>query len=278
MKCISDKKCIIGEGPIWNEKEQLLYFVNGGGDEICIVDISTGAMTVRENINAAAIAFDTDNRIIISSKTGVYYLNDDNSQQLIYPLSFGNDMKVGPDGRIYVGTQSSIRVGVSDEINGKLYCIDTDGTARILLDGLSLSNGMEWSMDEKRFYHTDSDTGIIREYDYDKLSGSIKYTGRSVEVPGVDGFTIDCDDNLYVACWGYGHIAVVDTKSMTVSDHLNVPAKIPASCTFCGESMDMLAVVTASYGVDCNLDTNAGNTFVSKRIIGGRIPYRNSLE
>ncbi len=28
MNTICDKRCIIGEGPIWNEKEQKLYFTN----------------------------------------------------------------------------------------------------------------------------------------------------------------------------------------------------------------------------------------------------------
>ena len=80
-----------------------------------------------------------------------------------YNILYANDMKVGPDGRIYVGTQSSKRYGVSDKIDGKLYSIDSSGEVRVLLDGLILSNGLEWSMDEKRFYHTDSDTHMIKE-------------------------------------------------------------------------------------------------------------------
>ena len=44
-----------------------------------------------------------------------------------------------------------------------------------------LSNGLEWSIDEKGFYHTDSDTGIIKEYDFDKVSGSIKINGINIK-------------------------------------------------------------------------------------------------
>ena len=39
MECISKKRCIIGEGPIWNEKESCLYYTNGMGSEICKLDI-----------------------------------------------------------------------------------------------------------------------------------------------------------------------------------------------------------------------------------------------
>ena len=52
-----------------------------------------------------------------------------------------------------------------------IISIDKDGNVCVLLDNLLLSNGLEWSVDEKRFYHTDSDTRIIKEYDFDKISG-----------------------------------------------------------------------------------------------------------
>ncbi len=51
-KCIWQKRCVIGEGPIWNEKEQRLYFVNGLNDEICSLDIESGELIVRERIYA----------------------------------------------------------------------------------------------------------------------------------------------------------------------------------------------------------------------------------
>ena len=88
-------------------------------------------------------------------------------------------MKAGPDGRIYVGTQSGKRAGISDEVDGKLYSIEKGGKVRVLLDGLRLSNGLDWSIDEKYFYHTDSDTNIIKEYAFDGKAGSIEFTGKT---------------------------------------------------------------------------------------------------
>ena len=164
--------------------------------------------------------------------------------------------------------------GISEDIDGKLYSIDKNGNVRILLDGLRLSNGMEWSLDEKLFYHTDSDTGIIREYFFDKGSGDISYSGREVSVPGVDGFTIGNDGCLYVGCWGRGHVAVVDTKTLTVKSHIEIPALIPTSCGFMGEGVDMLAITTADYGSDLEKDPNAGFTVIQKMEVCGRKPYR----
>ena len=279
IKIISDKRCIIGEGPVWNAAEKRLYFTNGMGNEICMFDPDSQSLKVRSvKTSVAAFAFSRDNRMIVSRRDGVFVLNDDDSVTELYDnsahtISFANDMKVGPDGRIYVGTQSGVRVGVSDKTDGRLYSIDKHGKVRVLLENLRLSNGLEWSMDERKFYHTDSDTGIIKEYDFDSKTGDISFTGRQISVPGVDGFTIDTNNNLYVACWGKGYIAVVDIVSMSILSYIEIPAGIPASCGFAGEKLDVLAVTTASYKTDIKTDENAGYTILVDVDAKGRSPY-----
>ncbi len=280
IKVITDKRCIIGEGPIWNQYENRLYYTNGmGGNEICMLDIDTKKIEVRSlKTGAAAFAFDKENRLIVSRPDGVFILKDDDTTEELYntaaySILYANDMKVGPDGRIYVGTQSGKRKGVSDKTDGKLYSIDKNGNVRVLLDNLILSNGLEWSIDEKRFYHTDSDTRIIKEYNFDKISGEISFTGRELNVPGVDGFTIDNNDNLYVGCWGKGHVAIVDTCSMSVVEHIPVPTTIPTSCAFCGQNMDILAITTASYSADIINDKNSGFLILKEMNCSGRKPY-----
>ncbi len=276
MEIVCTKRCGIGEGPIWNEKEKLLYFVNGKGDEYCTLDLDTLEMRSYP-VGAAAIAFDTLYRPILSRGDGVF-LSDNGKltpiyDRNIYSLAHCNDMKVGPDGCIYVGTQSSKRLGLSNDVDGKLYRIDKNGNVRILLDSLILSNGMDWSMDEKRFYHTDSDTRIIKEYLFNKESGDISFTGRFAELAGVDGFTIDRNDFIYAACWGKGHIAVIDTSDMQIKRYIEVPAKIPASCAFAGSDMEKLIVVSATLGADPEKDKNAGCTFSCDVKSKGRKPY-----
>ncbi|MEE0946353.1 MAG: SMP-30/gluconolactonase/LRE family protein [Acutalibacteraceae bacterium] len=279
MKILSEKHCIIGEGPVWNEFNNKLYQVNGFAKEILQIDISLNEVkTQKLPFGVSAIAFSKSGQMLVSCMDGAFILNSDCSRTPLYDtqkyeIRFGNDAKVGPDGRFYIGTQSSKRVGLGQETDGKLYSIDKNGEVKTLLDGLILSNGFDWSMDQKRFYHTDSDTQIIKEYCFDKEKGEISFTGRKVRVDGVDGLTIDQNDYLYVACWGEGYIAVVDTADMQIKKHISVPATIPASCCFAGEIMDKFVVVTASYGVDLNNDKNAGCTFISELKYKGRKPF-----
>ena len=280
MKILNDIRCDIGEGPIWNEKEQLLYFTNGFyKNEICTYDFKNDKISTREcPFGVAAIAFDVQNRMIVSHSGGVHVLNKDNSLTPVYDnskycIKYANDMKVGPDGAIYVGTQSEKRKGISDKINGKLYRISPEGEVTVLLDGLILSNGMEWSVDETKFYHTDSDTSIIREYHFNKTKASITATGRQISVFAVDGFTIGKDEHLYIGCWGQGHVAKVDTKSLELTEYIKTPAKIPTSCGFCGEKMNILAITTALYTSDIENDKNAGCTLLNEMTVEGRRPY-----
>lgn len=278
MNVLCDKHCVIGEGPVWNEREKKLYQVNSFADEIVEMDLSGHAATRKLPFGVAALAFSRAGEMLVSCRDGAYILHPDDTRTPLYDtrkyrIQHGNDAKVGPDGRFYVGTQSEKRQGISDAVDGKLYSIDKNGEVKTLLDGLLLSNGFDWSMDERRFYHTDSATKIIKEYHFDKGTGEIAFTGRELRIPGVDGFTIDQQDQLYVACWGRGHIAVVDTADMEVKRYIEVPARIPASCCFAGEEMDQLVVVTASYGIEPGADPHAGNTLICTPGTRGRAPY-----
>ncbi len=279
MLCVSEDRCVIGEGPIWNEKEKLLYFVNPREMEIRTVDLKTRELKKYKcPIKVSAIAFDENYNLIVSTPKGVFRLIDYSRLENIYDinkycLENCNDMKVGPDSRIYVGTQSSARLGISKDIDGKLYSIDKNGEVTMLLDNLKLSNGLDWSMDGKKFYHTDSDTGIIKEYCFENNCQELKATERCVKVPGVDGFTIDRKDRLCVGCWGQGHIAIVNTENMIIENYIDIPAEIPTSCGFAGDNMEYLAVVTANYDCDLSVDKYAGYTFIHKCDICGRTPF-----
>ena len=281
MEIFSEKRCKIGEGPIWNSARGEVYSVNGYENEVHAVRMDTREVRVIKLpsplTGVAAVAFGKNGDLILSRDNGVFILRDGKYIPLYdtekYDLRACNDMKVGPDGRIYVGTLSEKKRGISDKIDGRLYSIDNCGNVRVLLEGIIVSNGMAWSRDEKRFYYTDSDTKIIKEYSFDAKSGDIEYTGRELHVPGVDGFTIDEDDRLFVGCWGKGRVTVVDTNKMEILYHIDVPARIPTSCAFAGDEMDKLIVVSATYGIPESEWGNDGMTFIHEPGAKGRLPY-----
>ena len=78
---------------------------------------------------------------------------------------------------------------MSDKTDGKLYSIDKHGNVRVLLDGLILSNGLDWSADGKYFYHTDSGTKLDEwmpgEILYDNAVNNAKLAMRTSEIVGI---------------------------------------------------------------------------------------------
>ena len=279
MKILTEKRCVIGEGPIWNEKEQTLYFTNGYKREICLYHFPTETLTTRAlPFGVSSFAFDTQNRLIVAHTNGVHILNDDDTLTPIYdtekyPIRYACDMKVGPDGAIYVGTISEKFRGISEKIDGKLYRISPNGKVEILLDDMLLPNGLDWSIDEKKFYLADTGFNQIYEYHFDKNTGKIQISGRQVCVDGVDGLTIGQDNCLYVSCSWKKYIAIIDCQTLTIQSHFTPPLTFPMSCGFCGENMDVLAITTASDTADIEKDINAGFTMLAKQATKGRKPY-----
>ncbi len=279
MKILKKNRCIIGEGPIWNDNEGLLYFVDGMKKEIFTYNPETEALiTYPQEICVAAIAFAKDGRMLVSRSDGAFFL--DLKSGIAKPMyggdikiSHGNDAKVGPDGAFYVGTQSGYRLGISQNIDGKLYRIDSDGNVKALLDDLILPNGLDWSPDERFFYLVDSGTHMVRKYNFDADTGNLTFTGLEVQVQGADGITVNQKGDILVACWGKRCIAVIDPETMSVTRLIDVPTRAPASCGFFGKEMNLLAITTASLSTDIESDTDAGFLFIKEMEIPGRLPY-----
>lgn len=279
MKILKQKRCVIGEGPIWNEREGLLYFVNGIENEICTYDPETEAFSSDpQEVGVAAIAFAKDGRMLVTRADGAYFLNLPSGR--ITPMyddhikiKNANDAKVGPDGCFYVGTQSEFRLGLSKKIDGKLYRITPEGEVTVLLDGLILANGMDWSPDERFFYLADTGAKKVWEYEFDKQTGNVTPTGREVHVSGADGLTVDQTGTIFVASWGKSCIVSIDAKTMQIKETTPVPTKAPASCAFFGKEMNQLVITTAAYPQNIEHDASAGCLFVKKMTVAGRMPY-----
>src|SRR5262249_11778577 len=108
-----------------------------------------------------------------------------------------NDGKCDTRGRLWVGS-------VSDEPgHAALYRYDPGGTLHTMETGLTISNGLGWSPDDKTFYLTDSPQKKIFAYRYDPQSGTIAERRILVDLGGEevepDGLAVDGRGNLWSA-------------------------------------------------------------------------------
>lgn len=85
---------------------------------------------------------------------------------------------------------------------------------------LNISNGMAWNKKNDKFYHIDTPTQKIVEYDFHEEKGEIKNKRTVFDIKNQpcisgypDGMTIDEEDNLWVALYNGGAIIKISPKT-----------------------------------------------------------------
>ena len=104
-----------------------------------------------------------------------------------------------------------------------------------MLDGVTISNGLEWSPDGSLAYYDDTATGRVDVFDYDADTG---LTGRRpfVELTDgerPDGLTVDADGGVWVALNGSGVVRRYRPDGV-LDGVVEVGAAQVTACTFGG--------------------------------------------
>jgi D-xylonolactonase len=132
---------------------------------------------------------------------------------------------------------------------GLLHVIDTDGRVQTLADGVLLTNGLGFSPDGKRLYHSDSRSGLVRAYDVGG-DGAVGPWRKFAELgpQGVpDGLKVASDGSVWVADAHGGRVAVFEADG---SPRCDVAVALPMVTSVCfgGKDLKDLYVVTGSTG------------------------------
>ena len=274
MKILTQKRCVIGEGPIWNEREGLLYFVNGIDKEICTYDPERDIFHVYpQEIGVAAIAFSKDGRMLVTRKDGALFLDLSTGKtspmyDKTIQIKNANDAKVGPDGCFYVGTTDANGMGAFYRLK--------DGVLEELFDHCGCSNGLDWTVDESRLFYCDTRLQKIEVFDFDKLHHTISNRKTFVEIPKElgcpDGFCMDENDHIWLGLWDGNAILEVKPDG-SFGERIDVPAKKASCCIFAGEGLDDLIITTASKG-DVDDYPLSGYVFMKKMNVKGKKSFR----
>jgi sugar lactone lactonase YvrE len=146
---------------------------------------------------------------------------------------------------------------------GALYRLDPDGTVTVVLEGVTVSNGLEWSPDGSRVYYNDTDTYRTDVFDYGAESG---LTARRplMEMPAdvgrPDGLTVDSEGGVWVAINRGGAVHRY-TPEGALDAVVEVPARKVTACTFGGPRLDELFITTSREDMEPGDDPLAGSVF-----------------
>ncbi|MBR2527474.1 MAG: SMP-30/gluconolactonase/LRE family protein [Blautia sp.] len=278
--------CINAEGPVWDDLTQTFYFIDvEAGRIFSWKDQTLQSVSVGEKIGCAVLT--REGEILAGMASGIYAMDFETGRKTLLtdpePELLNNrfnDGKVDPRGRFYAGTMT-MDAADEDPFQGALYRLEKEGTgftARRVINGMGLSNGLAWSLDGKKFYLVDTRRSTVSEYEYDMETGRIGEGHVLIKVPKEmgfpDGMTIDEEGKLWVALWGGSAVSRWDPSTGRLLEKVELPALRVSSCCFGGEDMDQLFVTTASQDTDLSQYPLAGNVFVLQPGVRGVKSYR----
>ncbi|MGG2094052.1 SMP-30/gluconolactonase/LRE family protein [Bacillus sp. S13(2024)] len=279
LELVIDAKATLGEGPCWDSKKQLLYWVDILEKKVHIYNpITNKNKEIFVGQMVGSVVPRESGNMILALENGFHSLNPDTEElQAIYdPESHLQDNrfkdgKCDPAGRFWAGTTDS--VGISGE--GALYCLDTDLTVKKKLEQVSTSNGLAWSPNHKYMYFIDTPTRKVVCFDYDVHTGHITNPQDVIVIPkeeGLpDGMTIDEEGMLWIAHWGGSKVSRWNPVNGEQLLTIPIPALYVTSCTFGGSDLNELYVSTARMH---STDSSAGGVFRIKMNIRGCPTYQ----
>ena len=197
-----------------------------------------------------------------------------------------NDGNCDSAGRFWAGT-----MGLAAEPQaGALYRLDPDLTVTRVLDGVTESNGIDWSPDDRLMYYIDSMERRVDVFDFDLASGSLANRRPFATIEGgaaaggadgedandgevlPDGLTVDAEGGVWVALWG-GSALRRFTPDGSLERTVSLPTRQITSCAFGGPGLDELYVTSARDWLEpavLEQEPDAGALFVCRPGVAGR--------
>ena len=264
---VVDARAVVGEGPVWDARGGVLWWVDIEGRLVHRLDPATEtdqAIEMPSMVGAVAVREAGGLVVALASEIAMWDgLVADEAPRLARLLSFddgpairSNDAKCDPAGRLLVG-----RMALDERPIGRLLSVPGDGSTQRLVDGTAISNGLAWSADGRTLFFIDTPTRRIDAFHYDVTSGRVANRRVHLDLGDIDGspdgMTIDADGYLWVAFWG-GSAVRRFAPDGGLAAVVDVPATQVSSCTFGGPDLADLYITTAARDVD---EPHAGGLF-----------------
>jgi len=270
-----------GEGPLWHPTEHTLDWVDIMAGHLHRYDPrSDRDMVIDIGQPIGAFAPRRSGGYVLALEQGFGVLEPSGEVRLVAPIQTGgpqkrmNDGKCDSAGRFWAGTMAyDFTPGVA-----ALYRLDGDFRVSVALTDVTLSNGLDWTDDDRTMYYIDSLAGGIDAFEFDARTGSIGRRRRLVGIPSdprspagktvPDGMTMDAEGFLWVAVFGSSEVRRYSPRG-DLDSVVELPVCAATSCAFGGENLTEL-YITSNVVFDDGREPLAGALFVCTPGVTGR--------
>jgi sugar lactone lactonase YvrE len=261
---------VLGEGPVWSEREQRLCFVDIVGHRVIAYRPEDASIEVWPfGELTGSLAECKSGGFLVSLAHRVVRFRPERGPGALEtvavlegdrPLNRLNDGRADPWGRFWVGSMQADE----NARRGRLWCVEPSGRFTQHAEDIGVSNSIAFDRARHRMYFADSFTGTIVRSDLDDshMPGPWMPFAK-VDRGAPDGSCIDTEGCLWNAQWG-GWRVVRYRPDGAIDRVIEMPTSRPSACTFGGADYKTLFVTTASYrmtAAERSEDPQAGSLY-----------------
>lgn len=262
---VTDPIAYHGEGPVWSPSWGGLRWVDMHAGDVLSLDGG------RRHVGAVAAALRprAGGGAVIAVERG-FLLEEPDGTLRALPEAFSspgvrfNEGGCDPEGRFYCGSMAYDQTPGA----GRLYRLDADLGVSVVLEEVTISNGLDWSPDGTRAYYVDTATGRVDVFDYD---GELRGRRTFAEIDGghPDGLTVDAEGGVWVALYDGGAVRRYSPDG-ALDAVVEVGARKVTACAFGADDLDELFITTSREELEPGDDPLAGSLFSVRPGVSGR--------
>lgn len=265
---VLDVRTVNGESPSWDDARQLLWFVDMRGPALHSFDpASRSHLSWDMPAWLGCFGIMTDGCLVLALRTGLARFDPATGALCaLAPAPYDarrfcfNDGRPDRQGRLVVGAMYH-PLGPGDaqldgSRRGPLWRFDDHGKmVPLSIPDVTISNGLAFSPDGTRLYHSDTPAKTIWVCDYDPVSGAVANQRVFARVEaggdagGPDGAVVDTEGCYICAVFGAGVLLRFDPDGR-LERTISLPARYPTMPALGGPDRRTLYVTTAHFPVE----------------------------
>ncbi|MFG1703066.1 SMP-30/gluconolactonase/LRE family protein [Nonomuraea sp. M3C6] len=273
---VTDPVAEHGEGPVWSGRWGGLRWVDMLAGDVLALDpqgrvrrrhVGPVAAVVRPRVSGGYVVA-SERELLLSDSDDLDAPLRSLGEAWTDPAIRMNEGGCDPGGRFYIGSMAYD----ASPGRGSLYVAEPDGRLRVVVPGVTISNGFDFSPDGALAYYADTATGRVDVFDYDPeggLTGRRPFAVVDPERGAPDGLTVDADGGVWVALW-QGWAVHRYTPEGRLDAVIDLPVRKVTAVTFGGEELDRLFITTSALDVDRAEQPDAGAVFAADPGVRGR--------
>jgi sugar lactone lactonase YvrE len=255
VECVLKIRSILGEGALWDEAQNRLFWIDLKRPAVYQFDPATGRnakVKARLKGYIGAMVLRRSGGMIVLDHRGIFVLDPDTGAMRAFAKPI-KDMRQVAFNDAKCDRQGNLWSGVGDRKEAKplgvFYRFGPKGKTTRIDSNFICPNGPAFSPDGQTCYFSDSVANKIYRYEIDLHGGRVSARRLFAAIPNgdgqPDGLTVDAEGGVWCAQWDGWRVSrfLPDGKLDRV---LEIPVPRPTSVAFGGPDLRTLYITSAS--------------------------------